>query len=47
LNVLTNARDLKDRAVASDLVAQAKAILDQNHPACDRIVAKVEQDFLA
>jgi formiminotetrahydrofolate cyclodeaminase len=45
--VLTNARDLKDRTVAADLVAQAKTVLDQNHPACDRIVAKVEQDFLS
>jgi len=46
LNVLTNARDLKDRAVAAELVSKAKAILEQNHPACDRIVQQVEQEFL-
>lgn len=47
LNVLTNARDLKDRAVAENLVSKARAILELNHPACDRIVSEVEQKFLA
>jgi glutamate formiminotransferase/formiminotetrahydrofolate cyclodeaminase len=42
LNVLINAKGLNDKAWASDIVAKAKLILEENHKLCDEIVNDIE-----
>lgn len=46
LNVLTNAKDLEDRAWAEDVVSKAQALLKANHNECDAIVNAIETQFL-
>ena len=46
LNVITNASGLSDKAWAADMVEKARAILHENHPACDAIVEKIEARLL-
>jgi glutamate formiminotransferase/formiminotetrahydrofolate cyclodeaminase len=46
LNVIINAQGLDDKEWAQDIVAKAKAILEKNHPACDRIVEKIENRLM-
>lgn len=42
-NVLVNAKGLKDEAYAKEIVAKAKALLQENHSACDAILEDVEK----
>lgn len=46
LNVIINAQGLDDKEWAQDIVTKAKAILEKNHPACDRIVEKIENRLM-
>lgn len=41
-NVLVNAKELKDRAYAEELIAKAKSLLAKNHTEADALIAKVE-----
>lgn len=41
-NVLVNAKDLKDRTFAENLIAEAKNLLAKNHAQADELIAKVE-----
>lgn len=41
-NVLVNAKELKDRTYAEELVVKAKDLLAKNHQAADELLAKVE-----
>ncbi|MFZ4796976.1 MAG: glutamate formimidoyltransferase [Bacteroidia bacterium] len=41
-NVLVNAKDLKDRTFAENLIAEAKTLLAKNHAQADELIAKVE-----
>jgi glutamate formiminotransferase/formiminotetrahydrofolate cyclodeaminase len=41
-NVLVNAKDLKDRNFAENLIAEAKNLLAKNHAQADELIAKVE-----
>lgn len=41
-NVLVNAKELKDRAYAEELISNAKNLLAKNHTAADALIAKVE-----
>ncbi|MBU6325321.1 MAG: glutamate formimidoyltransferase [Bacteroidetes bacterium] len=47
LNVLINAKELKDRVLADNLVAEAKEILQENHAACDAIILEIESSLRA
>jgi glutamate formiminotransferase/formiminotetrahydrofolate cyclodeaminase len=41
-NVLVNAKSLKDAAYATNIVTEAKSILEKNHKLADTLLAKVE-----
>ncbi len=41
-NVMVNAKDLKDRTFAENLIAEAKNLLANNHAKADELLAKVE-----
>jgi glutamate formiminotransferase/formiminotetrahydrofolate cyclodeaminase len=41
-NVLVNAKELKDRVYAEELIANAKSLLAKNHTEADALIAKVE-----
>ncbi len=41
-NVLVNAKELKDRAYADQLIADAKSLLAKNHQQADELISKVE-----
>jgi glutamate formiminotransferase/formiminotetrahydrofolate cyclodeaminase len=41
-NVMVNAKDLKDRSFAENLIAEAKTLLANNHAKADELLAKVE-----
>jgi formiminotetrahydrofolate cyclodeaminase len=41
-NVLINAKGLKDKTYAADIVGRAKELLAKNHQEADRILAIVE-----
>lgn len=41
-NVLVNAKELKDRAYADKLIADAKSLMAKNHQQADELIAKVE-----
>lgn len=41
-NVLVNAKELKDRAYADKLIADAKSLLAKNHQQADELISKVE-----
>lgn len=41
-NVMVNAKDLKDRTFAENLIADAKTLLANNHAKADELLAKVE-----
>lgn len=41
-NVLVNAKELKDRAYADQLIADAKSLLAKNHQQADELINKVE-----
>jgi glutamate formiminotransferase/formiminotetrahydrofolate cyclodeaminase len=47
LNVLINAKELKDRTLAAQLVDQARTLLGDNHAACDAIVHDIESSLMA
>lgn len=47
LNVLINAKELKDRSLASQLVAEAQGILQENHEACDAVILEIESSLMA
>ena len=42
-NVMVNAKDLKDRTFAENLIADAKTLLSNNHAKADELLAKVEK----
>jgi glutamate formiminotransferase/formiminotetrahydrofolate cyclodeaminase len=41
-NVMVNAKELKDRSFAENLIAEAKTLLANNHAKADELLAKVE-----
>jgi glutamate formiminotransferase/formiminotetrahydrofolate cyclodeaminase len=41
-NVMVNAKDLKDRSFAENLIAEAKTLLANNHAKADELLTKVE-----
>ena len=41
-NVLVNAKELKDRTYAEELIGNAKNLLAKNHIEADALIAKVE-----
>jgi glutamate formiminotransferase/formiminotetrahydrofolate cyclodeaminase len=45
-NVLVNAKELKDRKLADELVMKAKKILSENHKLADDLLEKVEQALI-
>jgi glutamate formiminotransferase/formiminotetrahydrofolate cyclodeaminase len=45
LNVLINAKELKNRSLADELVTEAKRTLEENHAACDSIVLEIESSL--
>jgi glutamate formiminotransferase/formiminotetrahydrofolate cyclodeaminase len=47
LNVLINAKELKDRSIANQLVTEAKNILKENHEASDAIILEIESSLMA
>jgi len=42
LNVLINAQGLSDKTRAENIVSEARALLAENHTACDEIILKIE-----
>jgi glutamate formiminotransferase/formiminotetrahydrofolate cyclodeaminase len=47
LNVLINAKELKNRTLAEQLVSEAQNILKENHTACDEIILEIESSLMA